>query len=239
MYFRQIQRLLKSAVVRSQSIQQIQPISNLNIAQPLLAQLPHEFLLTTAHTLSHQRQRLTHCLNRRVVVQQLRIHSAKLQVVTRQLLVHLQPRRVRRTSRVQSAALRRCLANEIVVVEDDTLEVIAAVIQLPQLLVNRSLIVQNCYYQLLTQVLPWTRRVLQHLLSLPQVHQRELELLLLIQVDLGLADVGQIGYRSREPLCIEENAPRSFIICCISPDLVLILSRNYTHSRSSSSLENT
>ena len=154
MYLRQIQRLLKSAVVRSQSIQQIQPIPNLHIAEPLLAQLPHKFLLTTAHTLSHQRQRLTHCLNRRVVVQQLRIHSAKLQVVTRQLLVHLQPRRVRRTSRVQSAALRRCLANEIVVVEDDTLEVIAAVIQLPQLLVNRSLIVQNCYYQLLTQVLP-------------------------------------------------------------------------------------
>lgn len=54
---------------------------------------------------------------------------------------------------VDGAALRGGFPDELVVVVDDAFEVISAIIEFPQLLIDRCLIMQNIYYQLFIDIL--------------------------------------------------------------------------------------
>lgn len=64
--------------------------------------------------------------------------------------------------RLNDASLRRGLLNELIVIINDPLEVITAIVQLPQLLVNRGLVVQDINDEFFVNILARAGSVLQY-----------------------------------------------------------------------------
>lgn len=114
------------------------------------------------------------------MVVRLRVHRAELQVVLRQksLTVDRLGRRVLNRSMPIRFA-RRIVAigtvflwlHEGIKVENQRLQILRTLLQLPDLLVTARLVVQYTYYYVLVYRLAATRSVLQNLLGLSQVHQ--------------------------------------------------------------------
>lgn len=93
------------------------------------------------------------------------------------------------------ASLRRCFLDELIIVINNPLEIITAIVEFPQLLINGSLIVQDIDDEFFADIFAWAGGVLQYFFWLFQKYQCKLELLFLIDKDLteGLIEEVQDG----------------------------------------------
>lgn len=89
------------------------------------------------------------------MIRKLRIDCTKLQIVPRKFLLHFKFGGVGRGQVLilgKYASLRGSLADKVLVVKNDAFEVVTAVVKFPQLLVDRSLVVQNGYDELFIDI---------------------------------------------------------------------------------------
>lgn len=106
------------------------------------------------------------------MVPELRTDRTELKVVSGQFLLHFDFGGILGCARrflADGAALDGCLTDEVFVVEDDALEIVRAVSEFPQFLVNGGLVVQDSDDEFFGDVFTRTGSVLQYLFGLLQV----------------------------------------------------------------------
>lgn len=92
------------------------------------------------------------------MISQLRVNRTKLQIIPSEFLFHPSSNRIaclrpHMIALLNDATLRGGFLNELIIIINDAFEIIAAIVQLPQLLVDRRLIMQNIDDEFFTNVL--------------------------------------------------------------------------------------
>jgi hypothetical protein len=156
-----VKLLLKPSVEVDQSQKKTHAgVDGTRIPFELLAELFLDLLHAGADALGHQEMRFLDSDEGGIVVCELRVDCAKLKVVSGKFLLHPRPGAVDGLAVLfcigagdEGAALRGGLSNELIVVVDDAFQVVGAVIELPQLLVDGGLVMQDINDEFLIDIL--------------------------------------------------------------------------------------
>lgn len=166
---------------------------------------------------------LFYCFYRCIMIGQLRVDSTELQIIPSQLLLHFQSRRIKSWSIGifgNDTALCWSLPYKIVIVIDNTLKIVTTIIEFPQFLIDRGLIMEYGDYEFLIDIFAWAGSILKYLFCFFEIDDSKFELLFLVEIDFEFGDVGEFGYFGWKFIWIEETRPRLLMIWTSSICLV-------------------
>ena len=111
----------------------------------------------------------------------------------------------------ECTALTGGLRDEIIVIEDDALEVVGALMQLPQFLIDGGLVVQDSDDELFIDIFARVSSIFKYPLSLFKMYQCKFKFLFLVQIDLALSYVCMLRDHVVKFVCLRRRVPLLFI----------------------------